>query len=213
MQEKLTSMLREAHEQMRNAVSERDTEEIRIKFLGKKGRITEIMRTMGTLPPEEKKEFGRSANEVKQQISEALNKRAAEIKAAAKAGRLKLERIDVTEPAVPVRIGVKHPITQIIEEITDIFKTMGYSVYEGPDVDTVFNTFDGLNAPATHPARDMTDTFYISKDIVLRPHTSSAQIRAEQELTPPYKIVIPGRCYRCDTPDATHSHTDRKSTL
>ncbi len=207
MQEKLTSMLREAHEQMRNAVSERDTEEIRIKFLGKKGRITEIMRTMGTLPPEEKKEFGRSANEVKQQISEALNKRAAEIKAAAKAGRLKLERIDVTEPAVPVRIGVKHPITQIIEEITDIFKTMGYSVYEGPDVDTVFNTFDGLNAPATHPARDMTDTFYISKDIVLRPHTSSAQIRAEQELTPPYKIVIPGRCYRCDTPDATHSHT------
>lgn len=207
MQEKLTSMLRETHEQMRNAVSERDTEEIRIKFLGKKGRITEIMRTMGTLPPEEKKEFGRSANEVKQQISEALNKRAAEIKAAAKAGRLKLERIDVTEPAVPVRIGVKHPITQIIEEITDIFKTMGYSVYEGPDVDTVFNTFDGLNAPATHPARDMTDTFYISKDIVLRPHTSSAQIRAEQELTPPYKIVIPGRCYRCDTPDATHSHT------
>ena len=103
--------------------------------------------------------------------------------------------------------SVKHPITQIIEEITDIFKTMGYSVYEGPDVDTVFNTFDGLNAPATHPARDMTDTFYISKDIVLRPHTSSAQIRAEQELTPPYKIVIPGRCYRCDTPDATHSHT------
>ncbi len=84
---------------------------------------------------------------------------------------------------------------------------MGYSVYEGPDIDTVFNTFDGLNAPLTHPARDMSDTFYISKDIVIRPHTSSAEIRAEKELTPPYMIVIPGRCYRCDTPDATHSHT------
>ena len=106
-----------------------------------------------------------------------------------------------------MRIGTKHPVTQVIDEITEFFETLGYSVYEGPDVDTVFNTFDGLNAPPTHPARDKTDTFYISDDVVLRPHTSSAEIRAEEGLKTPYKIVIPGRCYRCDTPDATHSHT------
>ncbi|MFQ9893295.1 MAG: phenylalanine--tRNA ligase subunit alpha, partial [Emergencia sp.] len=103
--------------------------------------------------------------------------------------------------------GVKHPITQTIDEVVDIFRSMGYTVYEGPDVDTVYNTFDALNSPENHPARDLTDTFYINEDVVLRPHTSSAEIRAEKELPLPYKVLIPGRCYRVDTPDATHSPT------
>ncbi|MCR4667791.1 MAG: phenylalanine--tRNA ligase subunit alpha [Clostridia bacterium] len=207
MQEKLRTMLENALTELRNAASEKDTEEIRIRFLGKKGEITEVMKSMGKLSPEERKELGRAANEVKDQIQESLKAKAEEIKRKAREGRLRAERIDVTEPGVPVEYGVKHPITQVIEEITDIFSSLGYSVYEGPDIDTVFNTFDGLNSPPTHPARDMTDTFYVTPDIVLRPHTSSAEIRAEQGLPVPYKIVIPGRCYRCDTPDATHSHT------
>ena len=162
---------------------------------------------MGKLPPEEKKELGKSANMVKGQIDSLITEKTAELREKEKNARLAAEKIDVTEPGKEVKFGVKHPITQIIDEVVGIFKSMGYSVYEGPDVDTVFNTFDGLNSPPTHPSRDMTDTFYVTKDIVLRPHTSSAEIRAEKELPVPYKIVIPGRTYRCDTPDATHSHT------
>ncbi|MBQ1483877.1 MAG: phenylalanine--tRNA ligase subunit alpha [Eubacterium sp.] len=207
MQEKLRKMLESALTELEKASSEKDTEDVRIRFLGKKGEITEVMKSMGKLSPEERKELGRAANEVKDRIQESLKAKAEEIKQKAREGRLRAERIDVTEPGIPVEYGVKHPITQVIEEITDIFSSLGYSVYEGPDIDTVFNTFDGLNSPPTHPARDMTDTFYVTPDIVLRPHTSSAEIRAEQGLPVPYKIVIPGRCYRCDTPDATHSHT------
>ncbi len=207
MQERLKAILEEAQKQLMEAVSEKDTEDIRIKFLGKKGQLTEILRGMGSLSDEERKELGKTANQVKEQIAQAITERGAELKAKEKETRLKAERIDVTEPGVKVRIGTKHPVTQVIDEITEFFETLGYSVYEGPDVDTVFNTFDGLNSPPTHPARDKTDTFYVTEDIVLRPHTSSAEIRAEQGLPVPYKIVIPGRCYRCDTPDATHSHT------
>ena len=207
MQERLKKMLEEAENQLREAVSEKDAEDIRIKFLGKKGQLTEILRGMGSLSDEERKELGKTANQVKEKISQAITEKGAELKKKAKEARLKAEKIDVTEPGLLVKIGTKHPVTQVIEEITEFFETLGYSVYEGPDVDTVFNTFDGLNSPPTHPARDKTDTFYVTEDIVLRPHTSSAEIRAEQGLPVPYKIVIPGRCYRCDTPDATHSHT------
>lgn len=207
MQEKLNKILESARKQLAEALSEKETEDIRIKFLGKKGEVTEILKSMGQLSPEEKKELGQAANKVKEEIANALTKKASELKEKAREGRFKLEKIDVTEPGVKVKIGTKHPVTQIIDEITEFFETLGYSVYEGPDIDTVFNTFDGLNSPPTHPARDLTDTFYVTPDIVLRPHTSSAEIRAEQGLTTPYKIVIPGRCYRCDTPDATHSHT------
>ena len=207
MQERLKKMLEEAREQLSAANTEKEAEEIRIRFLGKKGQITEVLRSMGRLAPEEKKELGKAANEVKEKIAAALEERANAIKERVKQEKLAAETIDVTEPGVKEKIGVKHPVTQVIEEITDIFRSMGYSVYEGPDIDTVFNTFDGLNAPLTHPARDMSDTFYISKDIVIRPHTSSAEIRAEKELTPPYMIVIPGRCYRCDTPDAPKGYS------
>ena len=207
MQEKLKSILEEAKALLDQATSEKETEELRVKFLGKKGAVTEILKSMGGLAPEEKKELGKIANQVKEEIGAALSAKAQELKEKAKEGRLKMEKIDVTEPGVKIKIGIKHPVTQTIEEITEIFRTLGYSVYEGPDIDTVFNTFDGLNSPPTHPARDMTDTFYITEDVVLRPHTSSAEIRAEEGLPTPYKIVIPGRCYRCDTPDATHSHT------
>lgn len=207
MQEKLQTVLEDVKAQLEKAETFAETEEIRIKVLGKKGQVTEILRGMGKLPPEEKKALGMAANKVKNEIGELLKEKKAEIKEKEREAIFREEVIDVTEPGKEVKIGVKHPITQTIDEIVDIFKSMGYSVYEGPDVDTVYNTFDALNSPENHPARDLSDTFYINPDVVLRPHTSAGQIRAEQELETPYKILIPGRTYRCDTPDATHSHT------
>ena len=210
MQEKLSKLLEEAKAQLSKATSLEDTEEVRVKVLGKKGQLTEILRSMGKLSPEEKKELGMAANKVKAEFEQLLSEKAAEVKEKARAAKFKAERIDVTEPGRDVPFGVKHPITQTIDEIVDIFRSMGYAVYEGPDVDTVYNTFDALNSPENHPSRDLTDTFYIKgsdETQVLRPHTSSAEVRAELELPLPDKVLIPGRCYRCDTPDATHSPT------
>ena len=176
MQERLNEMLEEAKGLIEGAGSISEIEELRVKYLGKKGQVTEVLKSMGKLPPEEKKELGKSANMVKGQIDSLITEKTAELREKEKNARLAAEKIDVTEPGKEVKFGVKHPITQIIDEVVGIFKSMGYSVYEGPDVDTVFNTFDGLNSPPTHPSRDMTDTFYVTKDIVLRPHTSSAEI-------------------------------------
>ena len=207
MQEKLQKVLEDAREQLKEAATLEDADAVRVRVLGKKGQLTQILRGMGKLSPEERKTMGKEANMAKSQFEQMLKDRVDEVKARAREAKFRAETIDVTEPGVKVTIGVEHPITQTINEIVDIFRSMGYSVYETPEVDTVFNTFDGLNAPEFHPARDMTDTFYINKDIVLRPHTSSGEVRAEKELPLPYKIVIPGRCFRCDTPDATHSPT------
>lgn len=207
MQEKLEKVLAEAKEQLKEAATMAETEEIRVKVMGKKGQLTQILRGMGQLSKEEKKEMGMAANKAKAQFEEMLAERVSQVKEATQQARFREEKIDVTEPGVTMTIGTEHPITQVINEIVGIFRSMGYAVYETPEVDTVFNTFDGLNSPEFHPARDMSDTFYIGKDIVLRPHTSSGEVRAEKELPLPYKIVIPGRCFRCDTPDATHSPT------
>ena len=129
----------------------------------------------------------------------------AEVKAAAKEAQFKAEKIDVTEPGKAVQAGVKHPVTLTIEEISKVFMNMGFSIVEGPEVETVFNNFDGLNAGPNHPARDPSDTFYISDDILLRTQTSTVQVRTLQKQEPPIKVIAPGRTFRCDTPDATHS--------
>ena len=190
MQEKLEKVLEEARMQLEKAVSIDDTEEIRIKVMGKKGQLTQILRGMGKLSPEEKKEMGMAANKAKAKFETMLNEKVAMVKEQAKKARFKAETIDVTEPGIIPKVGVKHPITQVINEIVGIFRSMGYAVYESPEVDTVFNTFDGLNSPEFHPARDITDTFYIDKGIVLRPHTSSGEVRAEKELQVPYKVIL-----------------------
>lgn len=207
MEGKLKQVLESAKSQLEAISTLGEVEDIRVKFLGKKGEITSILKSMGSLPPEEKKAMGMAANQAKSQIASLVKEKMDYIKAEAQALKLKAETLDVTEPGVKIPYGGKHPITRTIDEIVDIFRTMGYSVYEGPDCDTVYNTFDALNSPEDHPARDKTDTFYITEENLIRPHTSSAEIRAEKELVPPYKILIPGRCYRCDTPDAIHSHT------
>ena len=205
MQAQLNKNLEEAKEQLQQAASVSDVDDIRVKLLGKKGKLTEILRGMGKLSPEERKTTGQMANSVRSEIEGLLERRFADMKAAAKEAKFKLEKIDVTEPGKEVTLGVKHPLTITIEEISKVFMSMGFSIAEGPEVETVFNNFDALNAGPDHPSRDMSDTFYITEDILLRTQTSPVQVRTLMKTKPPIKVISPGRCFRCDTPDATHS--------
>lgn len=205
MQAQLNKILEQAREQLVKAETMAQTDEIRVKLLGKKGQLTEIMRGMGKLSPEERKTTGQMANKVRAEIETLLEKKFSEVKAAAKEAKFRLEKIDVTEPGREVNVGVKHPLTITMDEISKVFMNMGFSIVEGPEVETVFNNFDALNAGPNHPARDVTDTFYISEDILLRTQTSPVQVRTLMKQKPPIKVISPGRCFRCDTPDATHS--------
>ncbi|MGN1413368.1 MAG: phenylalanine--tRNA ligase subunit alpha [Anaerovoracaceae bacterium] len=205
MQERLRQILEESKEQLKNAVSLQDAEDVRVKVLGKKGQLTEILRGMGKLSPEERKELGQAANQVRGEIEAYLEETFAHLKEKAQQVKFEAEKIDVTEPGKVFEMGNKHPITVTIEEMSKVFKSMGYSLVEGPEVETVFNNFDALNAGPDHPARDWTDTFYISDDVLLRTQTSCVQVRTLQNQQPPIRVFAPGRCFRCDTPDATHS--------
>jgi len=205
MKEMLQKILAEAKAQIQKADSLTQMEEIRVKMLGKKSPLTEILRSMGKLSPEERKELGQDANQVREQIESALERKLTEVKAKAQEEKFRQEKIDVTEPGKAEELGAKHLITITIDEISRIFMSMGFSVSEGPEVDTVFNNFDALNAPKNHPSRDLTDTFYITENTLLRTQTSPVQVRTIQSQKPPIKVISPGRCFRCDTPDATHS--------
>lgn len=205
MKEMLQKILAEAKAQIQKADSLTQMEEIRVKMLGKKSPLTEILRSMGKLSPEERKELGLEANRVREQIESALERKLTEVKAKAQEEKFRQEKIDVTEPGKAEELGAKHLITITIDEISRIFMSMGFSVSEGPEVDTVFNNFDALNAPKNHPSRDLTDTFYITENTLLRTQTSPVQVRTIQSQKPPIKVISPGRCFRCDTPDATHS--------
>ncbi len=205
MQAQLNKILEEAREQLSEASTLAQTDDIRVRFLGKKGRLTEILRGMGKLSPEERKETGQMANNVRAEIENLLEEKFEAVKAAEREARFKIEKIDVTEPGRETVLGVKHPITITIEEVSKVFMNMGFSIAEGPEVETVFNNFDALNAGPNHPSRDMTDTFYITEDTLLRTQTSPVQVRTLLKQDPPIKVISPGRCFRCDTPDATHS--------
>ena len=205
MQAQLNKILEEAKAQLNGVSTLAQADEIRVKVLGKKGKLTEILRGMGKLSPEERKSTGQIANKVRAEIEQLLEMKFNELKKAAKEAQFKLEKIDVTEPGKDIVLGVKHPLTITIEEISRVFMNMGFAITEGPEVETVFNNFDGLNAGPNHPARDMTDTLYITDDILLRTQTSTVQVRTLLKEKPPIKVIAPGRCFRCDTPDATHS--------
>jgi phenylalanyl-tRNA synthetase, alpha subunit len=205
MQNQLMRILQEAKEQLHAASSIAETEEIRIKLLGKKGQLTEILRSMGSLNPDERKEVGKIANTVRAEIEQFLEEKFAAMKESQKNDRFMKEKIDVTEPGSIISLGVKHPITITIDEISRVFMSMGFSIAEGPEVETVFNNFDALNAGPNHPSRDFSDTFYITEKTLLRTQTSPVQARTIMKQNPPIKIISPGRCFRCDTADATHS--------
>ena len=205
MQDQLNRILEEAKSQLEKATDKGQAEELRIRLLGKKGELTQLLKGMGKLSPEERKSTGQMVNSVKGQIETMLEDKFEEIREKAREAQFKVERIDVTEPGRRPKLGAKHPLTVTMEEISKVFMSMGFSIVEGPEVETVFNNFDALNASPDHPARDMTDTFYITEDVLLRTQTSPVQVRTLLKQKPPIKVISPGRCFRCDTPDATHS--------
>lgn len=205
MKDRLNEILAKAKESFEKVQSVSDAEALRVELLGKKGQLTEILKSMKDLAPEDRKVMGQVANETKAQIEALLAEKMAKLKALQREAEFKLQTVDVTEPGIIKPVGTKHLITQTIEEITKIFASMGFSVSEGPEVETVYNNFDALNAGPNHPARDITDTFYITDDVLLRTQTSCVQVRTLQSQKPPIRVIAPGRCFRCDTPDATHS--------
>ncbi len=205
MKEALQQILDEAKKRLQEAETLQDAEDVRVKMLGKKGQLTGILKSMGSLTPEERKELGMQANKAKGEIEAMLNRTFEQLKAKAQEARFKAEKIDVTEPGKEFKLGTKHPVTITIEEISKVFKSMGFTLTEGPEVETVYNNFDALNAGPNHPARDWTDTFYINDDVLLRTQTSPVQVRTLKSQKPPIRVFAPGRCFRCDTPDATHS--------
>lgn len=209
MQEKLKQLKELAKERIENAKSMEDVEKLRVDLLGKKGELTQILKEMGKLSNEERPIIGKLGNEVRETITNSINSKKELIKEALLNIRLENEKIDVTMPGKKYKVGKKHIISKMIDEVTEIFMGMGFSIAEGPEIETVENNFDALNAPKDHPSRDMSDTFYITDDILLRTQTSPVQIRtmkkAVEENELPLKIIVPGRCFRSDSPDATHS--------
>ena len=184
MQSRLNKIREEAKAQIESARTQTEIEEIRVRLLGKKGVLTQILRGMGQLSPEERKETGQMTNKVRSEIENMLGEKFEAAKRAAKEAQFKIEKVDVTEPGKGRSLGVKHPLTITMEEISKVFMNMGFSIVEGPEVETVFNNFDALNAGPNHPARDMTDTFYITEDVLLRTHTSPVQVRTHMKQKP-----------------------------
>lgn len=180
-------------------------EELRIRFLGKKGELTAILRGMGALSAEERPIAGQLANQVRENIELQLNEAMAKVQHAEKMARLATETLDVTLPGQVVPLGCRHPLTRVIDEICGVFLGLGYSIAEGPEIELDRYNFELLRLPPGHPARDTQDTFYVTDSILLRTQTSPVQIRVMQQSKPPIKIVCPGKVYRSDALDATHS--------
>lgn len=195
----------EALEEIENAVQPRILEELKVKYIGKKGKLTELSRTMGSLSPEERPAFGQKLNNLRKQLEEAFEKKEKEIKERLLSERLESERIDVTIPAPAAQTGSLHPLSIVRNELIEIFVRMGFDVAEGPEVETDYYNFQALNIPQDHPARDMQDTFYVTDSLLLRSQTSAMQIRTMEKQKPPIRIICPGRVFRADEADATHS--------
>ena len=204
MKEKLNEIEVAAVKAAAAVVSEVELQQVRARYLGKKGEITAVMKGMGQLSPEERPKVGALANEVKNRLEEAFAKRLEGLRAELMEQKLSSEKIDVTLPGRKGRTGYRHPITQVTEEIVEIFTALGFGVAEGPEIEKDFYNFEALNIPKDHPARDMQDTFYVSDDVVLRTHTSPVQIRTMLQQKPPVRVVAPGTVYRRDS-DLTHS--------
>ncbi len=205
----LDSLTQNALASIESATDTKALEALRVQYLGKKGEITEQMKTLGSLPPEERKSFGAEVNRAKQAVETAIEARVAVLSAAEMEAQMAGEGIDLTLPAPAALQGVIHPITQVIEELTAIFAQFGFVVAEGPEIEDDFHNFDALNIPETHPARAMHDTFYLNeerdgKPLLLRTHTSPVQIRTMLSQKPPIRIIAPGSTYRSDS-DQTHT--------
>ncbi len=181
-----------------------DIEAVRVKYVGRKGRLTQLLRKLGDVPAEQRKEAGRILNETKEELTSLLTSRRSEIEESVRQQVRASETIDVTLPGRKPRLGKLHPTLRVLDEIVNVFIGLGFAVVEGPEIETEYNNFDALNFPPWHPSRDDFDSFYVAEGYVLRTHTSPAQIRVMKSQDPPVRVIVPGRCYRRDTPDASH---------
>lgn len=205
MKEQIENIKKSALEEIKNANDEKVLNDVKVKYLGKKGELTLILRGMGGLSPEERPVIGSLVNQVRDEIENLIEDKEKEFKVAEIKRKLENEKIDVTMPGKKINLGSVHPITQIIKDMEEIFIGMGYEIADGPEVELAEYNFDKLNTPPDHPARDIQDTFYVTDDIVLRSQTSPVQARVMETQKPPIKIVCPGVVYRSDSVDATHS--------
>jgi len=181
-----------------------DLQQLRNKYSGKKGILTAQLKSLSSVPPEQRPLFGKDLNELKEYVEAGLKARESFFKEGEQEKRLLADRIDITLPGRPQSFGRSHPISQILQEIKGIFISMGFGIEEGPEVELDYYNFEALNIPKDHPARDMQDTFYVSDDVVLRTHTSPVQVRTMEKRRPPLRIIVPGKVYRCDS-DVTHT--------
>ena len=205
MREQLEQIRAEAEAAMENAASLQELDAVRVKYLGKKGELTAVLKTMGKLSPEERPKVGQMANEVREVITAGIDRRNELLKAAQQEMKLKAETIDVTLPGTKVEVGHKHPLSIVLDEVKEIFLGMGFEVVGGPEVEWDYYNFEALNIPKDHPARDTQDTFYITENMLLRTQTSGVQIRTMENKKPPIRMIAPGRVFRSDAVDATHS--------
>lgn len=205
LRERLEALRREVERDLAEASDPADVDEIRVRVLGKKGALTAEAKSIGSLPPEERPSAGELVNETKSTLEAAIDERHAGLARAALEARLENEAVDVTLPGRRPAFGTRHPLTIVAEELLGIFRRMGFRVLTGPEVETTWHNFEALNIPAGHPAREEMDTIYVADEWVLRTHTSPVQIRAMEDAEPPVRVVVPGRVFRSDTPDASHS--------
>ena len=205
MKEKIEEIRKSAKEKLVEIQNLQELQDLKVKYLGKKGELTTVLRGMGALSPEERPVIGSLVNQVRDKLNELFTEKEETFKKKELEKRLLTEKIDITEPSKKIELGSLHPITQIIKEVEEIFLGMGYKIADGPEVEKAIYNFDKLNTPPDHPARDIQDTFYITDDVVLRSQTSPVQARVMENQKPPIKIICPGAVYRSDSVDATHS--------
>lgn len=205
LKEQINGVLEKANQLLENASDIATLEEIRVKLLGKKGELTSILKQLGTLSAEERPQVGQLANEVRAKVEARIKEYVDVIKQKELEAALVNEKIDVTMPGNRSKMGFKHPLNIVLDEIKEIFMGMGYSIATGPEVELDYYNFEALNLPKDHPARDTQDTFYITENILLRTQTSPVQVRVMENEKPPIRIIAPGRVFRSDEVDATHS--------
>ena len=204
MQEKFGLLVNKANEKLLNVSSVKDLTDLKVEFLGKNGEITALLRGMKDIAPDQRSAFGKAINELKEKVESLFNLKEKELKDSELKNKLNSEAVDITLPGKQLSIGSLHPLNIVKNKIFNAFCGMGFEVFEGPEIDSDYYCFQALNIPKDHPARDMQDTFYITDNILLRPHTSPGQVRTMENKKPPIKILSPGRVYRADD-DASHS--------
>lgn len=202
----LNQILNYALEEIQKTKNTKELENLKIKYLGRKSQLTNILRNIKDLPPEEKPVIGKEANLVRKKIENALKEKLQNISHFEPQPKI-VASFDYTLPSIYPKLGSEHPLKIITNQIIDIFYSMGFSVEEGPEIESDYYNFEGLNIPANHPARDEWDSFYITDNLLLRTHTSPVQLRVMEKQKPPLRFIVPGRCFRRDAVDRTHSHT------